>query len=73
MRFRIKLTCLVQLSVGDYDGYLPTKRAVEGKGYRINQLRKLAAILDLFCPLKRFLSVIDREHLSCVQAILVHL
>lgn len=33
-RSKAKLTFLVQLSGGDYAGYLPTKRAVEGKSYR---------------------------------------
>lgn len=33
-RSKAKLTFLVQLSGGDYAGYLPTKKAVEGKSYR---------------------------------------
>ncbi len=33
-RSKAKLTFLVQLSGGDYAGYLPTQRAVEGKSYR---------------------------------------
>jgi hypothetical protein len=33
-RSKAKLTFLVQLSSGDYGGYLPTKQAVEGNGYR---------------------------------------
>ena len=33
-RDKAKQTFIVQLCSGDYGGYLPTKRAVEGKGYR---------------------------------------
>jgi hypothetical protein len=33
-RSKAKLTFLVQLSAGDYAGYLPTQRAMEGNSYR---------------------------------------
>ncbi len=33
-RSKAKQTFIIQLSAGDYAGYLPTKRAVEGSGYR---------------------------------------
>ena len=33
-RSKAKLTFVVQLSSGDYGGYLPTQQAIEGKGYR---------------------------------------
>jgi hypothetical protein len=33
-RSKAKQTFIIQLSSGDSGGYLPTKRAVEGKGYR---------------------------------------
>lgn len=33
-RSKAKQTFIIQLSSGDYGGYLPTKRAVEGRGYR---------------------------------------
>ena len=33
-RSKANETFLIQLSSGDYGGYLPTQRAVEGKGYR---------------------------------------
>lgn len=33
-RSKAKLTFLIQLSAGDYAGYLPTQRAIEGTNYR---------------------------------------
>ena len=33
-RSKARMTIIVQLSGGDYAGYLPTQRAVEGEGYR---------------------------------------
>jgi hypothetical protein len=33
-RSKAKLTFVVQLSAGDYAGYLPTKRAIEGSNYK---------------------------------------